>query len=409
MGFEDHQWVSGAFGLDAGRAATYSPERTVLAVIHHVTAATRLADVTPLLESDRRVQMVYTCAPSSVSPGWTGEYLARRGAMVIPWQQAVRTRFDLAIAASSGQLERLHAPVLRLPHGTGFNKYAKQWDGPGRRTGRELYGMERAVLVYRGRVIPAAMVVPTTRDLLRLRRACPEAAEVAVVCGDPAFDRLIASLAWRERYRQALGVQDRILIAVSSTWGPASLLQRCPDLLTRLTRQLPPDLYRVAATIHPNVWAWSGRRQVRAWFADSTRRGLILVPPEEGWRAVLVAADYVVGDHGSATCYAAAIERPVILASSPGGEVDPASTSARLSRMAPLLRSIDALETQLEETAARWTPARHRQIRGLVTDAPGRSGELIRSLMYRLLNLTEPEQEPVLRPVPDPEPLATLE
>lgn len=408
MAFEDDQWVSGAFGLDSRRAATYSPERTVLAVIHHMTAATRLADITPLLESDRRVQMVYTCAPS-VSPGWTGEYLARLGAMVIPWQQAIRTRFDLALAAAWGQLERLHAPVIRLPHGTGFSKYAQPWDGSGPQAGRELYGMERAVLVYRGRVIPAAMVVATRRDLGRLRRACPEAADVGVVGGDPAFDRLTASLASRERYRQALGVQDKILIVVSSTWGPASLLQRYPDLLARLTSQLPPDIYRVAAIVHPNVWAWSGRRQVRAWLADSVRRGLILVPPEEGWRAILVAADYVVGDHGSTTCYAAAIGRRVLLASAPGAEVDPASLSARLSRIAPLLQSVDSFEAQLEEATARWTPARHREIRGLVTDAPGRSGELIRSLMYRLLNLTEPDHEPVLRPVPDPEPLAVLE
>jgi hypothetical protein len=69
MSYDDERWVLGPFGLGARRAATYLPERTVLTVVHHMTAATRLADITPLLECDRRIQMIYTCPPTSVSPG----------------------------------------------------------------------------------------------------------------------------------------------------------------------------------------------------------------------------------------------------------------------------------------------------------------------------------------------------
>jgi hypothetical protein len=410
MSHDDERWVLGPFGLGARRAATYLPERTVLTVVHHMTAATRLADITPLLECDRRIQMVYTCPPASMSPGWVSEYLARLGAVVIGWQQATQMRFDLAIAASHGGLERLHAPVLSVLHGAGFNKYAKRWDGPGpEAAGREMYGMERAVLVYRGRVIASALVVPTRRDLGRLRRACPEAAPVAVMAGDPAFDRLAASLGSRARYRRALGVQDRVLVAVSSTWGPGSLLAARPDLLARLTRELPRETYQVAAIVHPGVWAWSGRRQLQAWLAESMRDGLILVPPEEGWRAILAAADYVIGDHGSVTCYAAAIGRPVLLASFPDEELDPASTVACLGRIAPRLRSRGPIEPQLAEAAAAWTPSLHRMIRVRVTSVPGQSARLIRALMYRMMNLAEPAAEPVVRPVPAPEPLAILD
>jgi hypothetical protein len=410
MSTEDTRWAIGPFGLDAGRAATYSPERIILAVVHHMTAATRLADIMPLLESDRRIQTIYTCAPSSMCSGWTGEHLARLGAVVIPWQQAAQLRFDLAVAASYGQLERLHAPVLHVPHGMGFAKYAKRWDGTGPRTRRrEMYGMERAVLLYRGRVIPSAMAVPTARDLALLRQGCPEAAEVAEVTGDPGFDRLLYSLNNRERYRRVLGVTDRTLVAVSSTWGPGSLLSRHPDLPSRLTRLLPPDSYRVAAIAHPSVWAWTGRRQVRAWLGDAVRDGLLLVPPEEGWRAVLAAADVVVGDHGSVTCYAAAAGKRVLLASLPEEELHPASASARLGGIAPRLCAADPVIPQIAEAAAAWTSARHRKMRELVTDVPGRSGELLRSLMYRMLNLAEPEDPPLVPPVPDPRPLPPLE
>lgn len=126
------------------------------------------------------------------------------------------------------------------------------------------------------------------------------------------------------------GSRGRKVVAVSSTWGPGSLL-RCPDLLPRLAAELPTDSYQLVGIVHPEVWSWHGRRQVRAWLADSMRRGLILIPPEEGWRAVLAAADVVIGDQGSVTCYAAAIGRPVLLASFPQQELDPASAVAGLA------------------------------------------------------------------------------
>ncbi|MGH3171725.1 MAG: hypothetical protein ACRDN0_38430, partial [Trebonia sp.] len=101
--------------------------------------------------------------------------------------------------------------------------------------------------------------------------------------------------------------------------------------------------------------------------------------------------------------------RPVLLASLPDEELDPSSAVTRLGRLAPCLRAGEPVLPQLGSAVATWTPAKHRQMRELVTDAPGRSGELVRSLMYRMLNLAEPEQPPVVLPVPDPEPLLPLE
>jgi hypothetical protein len=189
--------------------------------VHNLTAATRLADIVPLLESDRRVQVVFTGAPASLTPVMPAEvrdFLHRVNGVVVPWQQAVQSRWDLAVVAADGSLERLHAPVLSVPHGIGYNKYAIRWDGPGPRVPSELFGLERSAVVYRGRVIPAAIAVSTRRNLARLTRACPEAAPVAVVAGDPCCDRLVASLPHREAFREALGVGDRKLVAVSSTW-----------------------------------------------------------------------------------------------------------------------------------------------------------------------------------------------
>src|SRR4051812_47260898 len=113
------EWVTGPFGLNAVRGTTVQGQRTVLAVAHNLTSATRLAEVLPLVESDRRVQVAYTQVPMSVNRGGLGDFLHGLGGLLMPWEQAIRTRFDLAIAASSGGLERLHAPIMTLPHGSG--------------------------------------------------------------------------------------------------------------------------------------------------------------------------------------------------------------------------------------------------------------------------------------------------
>jgi hypothetical protein len=402
-------WEHGPFGLDARRGQTVRYQRTVLVVVHTVTAATRLVDVVPMLEADLRVQVVFTCAPSALISGGVAEFLDRLGGVVVPWQQATQARFDLAIAASDGLLEWVHAPVMTMLHGTGYNKYPVRWDGDGMLVRREAAGPESSRLICHGRTIASAIVLPTQQQVERLRRSCPEAADIAVVAGDPCYDRLAASMPARETYRRALGVGERTLVTVSSTWGSGSLLRGRPGLLAELIERLPPSRYRVAAIIHPGVWHWHGPRQVQAWYADCMRRGLILVPPEEGWRAILAASDIVVGDHGSVTCYAAAAGIPVMLASHANGEVEPGSPVAILGKLAPRLRPGLPYPAQIEHAVSAWPQERHDMIRALVTDVPGRSASIIRSAMYRLMKLPEPVVGPQMRLVPMPRPVSSIE
>jgi hypothetical protein len=399
------EWVYGPFGLDAARGRTFRCERTVLVVVHTVTAGTRLADVVPMLESDPRIQVVFTQAPSSMISGGVREFLGRLGGVTIPWRQAAGERFDLAVAAWDGLLEQLHAPVLTLSHGAGSGKYMARWEGCGPDAPREASAPAPARLLYRGRVIPSGIIVPTRRQLAQLRQCCPEADEVAVVGGDPCFDRLAASLPRRDSYRQAVGVTGRRLVVVSSTWGPGSLLERSPGLLPRLMDELPAREYRVAAVIHPNAWHWHGIRQLRGWYAESVRRGLVLIPPEDGWRAVLAAADLVLGDHGSVTCYGAGAGVPVLLASFPDEHIDPGSPVARLGRIAGRLRLDEPAGPQAGKAMADWLPQSSAAVRAEITDVPGQSAGIIRSVMYRLMGLAEPGTVPEVRPVAVPEPV----
>jgi hypothetical protein len=193
-------------------------------------------------------------------------------------------------------------------------------------------------------------------------------------------------------------------VVVSSTWTSQSAFGRHPDLFEQLTAELPPDQYRVVALLHPNIWCNHGAWQVRAWLADCVRAGLVLVPPEEGWRAALVAADVVIGDYGSVTQYASAIGTPVLLAAAPDDDLLPGSPAAEVKRIAPQLRMDCPLLFQVQLATDALTPS--TGIAELLTSKPGQAGRILRHTMYQLLGLSEPPRGVRISAVSPPEPMA---
>src|SRR5262245_25312350 len=116
-----HDWRSVPVGPDSARWVTLQSQRIILIIIHTVTSGQRLLDVVQLLTADLRVQVVFTIAPDVFGNG-VPELLRHIGGVVLPWQQAVHEHFDLAIAAAYGGIEDVHAPLIVIPHGAGFNK-----------------------------------------------------------------------------------------------------------------------------------------------------------------------------------------------------------------------------------------------------------------------------------------------
>jgi hypothetical protein len=132
----DDTWVKVPVGLQAARWRTVQPARTVLVIVHTVTAATRLLDILPAFDSDLRVQLVFTSPEVSAVRAGVTEVLAGLGAATIPWAQALQTEFDLAIAAAhSGNLHEVNAPLVLLSHGIGYTKKSpgSRVPGPGSR------------------------------------------------------------------------------------------------------------------------------------------------------------------------------------------------------------------------------------------------------------------------------------
>ncbi|WP_238845261.1 hypothetical protein [Nocardia terpenica] len=264
-----------------------------------------------------------------------------------------------------------------------------------------MFGLSQEWLLYNGRPIASALVLGHESELARLRALTPAAAGIGVVAGDPAFDRMLVSRHLRMHYRQALDVAPhQKLIVVCTTWSDRSLLGTWPTLFRELTACLPRDEYRIVGLVHPNVWHGHGTLQVNTWLDDARRAGLTLIGPTEGWQAVLLAADLIVGDHGATTCYGAAEDLPVLLGTFPDSDVAPGSVGELLGALATRLNRHETLRTQIEYAMQRHRPGHFAPIRDLMTSCPGEAIERLRALCYRHMRLSVPATAPVTPVIP---------
>ncbi|MRH91657.1 hypothetical protein GFY24_30175 [Nocardia sp. SYP-A9097] len=105
---------------------TVQSVRTILVVVHTITAWNRLADILAVFDSDRRIQIVFTFPDVSNVTGDVERQLADAGGISIPWQRAISQKFDLAISVHhSGELHCISAPLAVLSHGIGYTKIPK--------------------------------------------------------------------------------------------------------------------------------------------------------------------------------------------------------------------------------------------------------------------------------------------
>ncbi|MFE6747025.1 hypothetical protein ACFVGM_14315 [Kitasatospora purpeofusca] len=376
-------------------------DKEVLVVVHSVVYGQRLRDAHALLDADPRVRVRFTVAPHTFNRG-AAEHVRRLDGTVLPWAEAVRERFDLVLAAGSQGLEQVRGPMVRLPHGARHIKLSQTGVG----AGRTVSGLGPEYLVWQGRLVPAAYALAHEDDRTELGRGCPEALPIAEVVGDGCHDRIAAALPHRERYRTALGLRpDERLVLVCSTWGSGALFTRFDGLLPRLAAELPRRDHRVVLLVHPNVSAAHGARPLRSRVATATGGAVTVLGPQDDWRPLLVAADAVIGDHGSVTLYGTMTDAPIMLAEYPHHAVNPRSPGALLARTAPTLGPARPLSVQLDDAARKYHRADYAAIAARISSEPGRFDRRMRRLLHRVLGLDESAPVPAPTALPLPAPL----
>ncbi|MFJ2816612.1 hypothetical protein [Streptomyces sp. NPDC087294] len=387
-------------GRDAHRWSTFPGERTLVVAARTVTSTVRALETLPLLvRGDPRVTVVFAHDPTSAFGSGVLDLLHHAGCRVMPWEQLGHIAPDLILSASENiDVPEGDCPVLVLPHGVGFQKLVPDSRSPHER----LSGVVPDSLLESGR---AWLAVSHPAQEEQLLAAHPKAAGRTLLVGDPCFDELTTSRPRRKAYREALGVTEhQRLVMISSTWGPTSLLGRHPDLLPNLIARLPYDEYRVGAIVHPNVWSAHGSWQIRTLQAAALDAGLLLMPTVHAWRPALVAADVLVGDHGSVTLYGAAAGTPLLLATF-GGDAVPGTAVHDLAAVAPRLDPRGDLRRQVEDVVREHPPERYAAVAAQAFAEPGQALARLRTALYRLLKLPEPTSSPptaLVLPVPDP-------
>ncbi|WP_424187796.1 hypothetical protein ACOBQX_08295 [Actinokineospora sp. G85] len=350
-----------------------------------------MLEVQDLFRSDPRFGFVYALSDTSRFPDGVKRLLRRAGvARIVPWSALPEQEYHLLLTASEHiDFTTTKGPVVLLPHGVGFNK--RFADG-------ELAGLPPVAVLRERRV---HIVLSHPDQVTQLLAECPEADGNLVITGDTTFDRLVASLPLRARYRRRLGVEDERLVVVASTWGVDAAVGKRPELPMRLLAKLPYDRYRVCLVAHPNLWTVHGRRDLEVLFADELDAGMLLLPPDSGWHAALVAADVVVTDHGSLGLYAAALGKSLVL-TDPSAEIEPGTPVADLQHLIPRLDVTADLRAQIDNALPLED---HRALADRVFANQGRAHEHLQDLIYRLLG-TAPTQPPALHRAPDPAPVA---
>ncbi|WP_051179776.1 hypothetical protein [Nocardia concava] len=384
--------------LDDPAWETFSAnEFVVLVVARTLTSAYRLLEAVEWFRDDFRIRLVFTADATSAFSSGVLDLLGSSGVRLVDWEQVrARTfRYHLVLTASENiDFDALDAHAVLLPHGLGFNKLVPSGEGADR-----LAGLPPTRALRAGKVT-VALSHPEQRD--QLLTANPETAGHTAIVGDPTFDRLHASRALRHRYRESLGTGDRTLVAVASTWGKQSLIGRRPSLPAELLAAIDADSYQVVLVLHPNVWARYGKLQIELWLSSALAAGLILMPPESGWQAALIASDQVISDHGSLALFAAALDRPLLLAGR-APETVPGTPTDDLAKAVPTLLSGTDLRPQLESARQSHRPGSYAHITDRVFSHVGDATRNMRNLLYRELGATPPSHPNPLARIPIPQ------
>ncbi|MFF2655586.1 translation initiation factor 2 [Streptomyces sp. NPDC058045] len=357
----------------------------------------RLLDTLPVFAGDPRITRLFTLIPGSDFAADALAALDAVGGRSVPWAEACAHTHDLVIAASpKGDVLRLRGPHLRLPHGAGFNKSIPEEGSQDSASGLDPHHLLPREHPTGGTTVHA---LAHPGQLTRLATAAPEAARRARVIGDPTLDRLLASRSHRDAYRTALGTGPRRLIALTSTWGPDSLLARRPSLPAELAAHLPYDGYQLALIVHPNEHSLLGAFELGERLAPAVDAGLVTAAAYQEWAAVLVAADVLITDHGSSALYYAAVgDRPVVGVHRGGAELIPGTPMHQLLAQVPQLGTP---ETVCEAVAA-YPPGAGPAAARAAFAARGEALHRLRVEAYRLLELDLPRHPVAPTPLPRP-------
>jgi hypothetical protein len=380
----------------------FDDTRAGLVVVHTIPSAARLWPIYCMLaQVNPGVVWDFVVAPDRYNEP-VHRFLSDRSVVVVPWDDLVKGdqhRYGVALAAARDGLELLKMPVIQMAHGALREKWTPLSAGAGVEVPRARYGTGVDFGTHQGRTV-ASHLVQAHRD--EVAALDPQLRSIARTLGDPVVDQLDGHLGMRDSFRTDLGIgRDQRLIVVTSTAGRHCLWRDWPELLHSLVTDLPQHRYQVIAILHAHLWYAFGE-DLRYALRPSLREGLRVVHPDDDWPVPVIAADWVLGDHGSAFHYAARSPAALLTAAFHRPSVYPGTARSELGQLVPSLSPTDQIEARLDEVAHPDVRKRYAHAGERLSSEPGAFAANLRSLVHDVLGVREPTVPACLPPLEVP-------
>jgi hypothetical protein len=362
---------------------TLKIHRYLLVVIRTHTSMDRVFELLEVVGEGINIAIKFVLDVGSKFAREVADKVRELGAELIEWAEAKQLHWDAIFAAhvdhQLADLCEFSGKLFVVPHGVGYNR--KRLISTGGMPGAA--GLSAHELTHDGKVFPALIGLSSSEQRTRL---CPEALGREIVIGDLVRDKLIENRWKRRHFRRLLGIGKRKLIVVSSTWGPWSTFATQKEIITRLVADLPSDEYAVALVLHPNIWYGSSAYELRVQLRNELDSGLLIIDHLR-WQGALIAADLVIGDHGSCTAYAVAMGLPVLIAACGSEELDEDSPLAALHADLPRLDATKSLRDQVDEALRDHVPGRWKHHTDKLFELPGEGLKAAANALRGLMDL----------------------
>lgn len=377
-------------------------DRYLLVVVRTHTSLDRVLELLEVIGQGVSLAIKFVIDAGSSFAREVSEKLRALGAQEMTWEGARNVRWDAILAAHAdnqlAELTELSGNLFLIPHGIGYNR--KRLASTGGRPGPA--GLSSHELTAGGKVFPALVGLSSSEQRSRM---CEEARGRGIVIGDLVLDKLVAHVHQKPYFQEDLKIGNRKLIVVSSTWGKWSAYATQREIITRLVADLPSDEYAVALVLHPNIWWGESEYEIKVHLRDALDSGLLLID-HTTWQSAIVAADLVVGDHGSVTCYAACMGLPVLVVADGSAELDEESPLAELHAALPRISVSEPLRERVERTLAEHDPAHWESYTDKLFELPGQGLEMAANALLGLMGLPPLTESPRLRDVEAPKVVA---
>lgn len=376
-------WIGPAFGSLIRWCAAGRDRRRVLFVIQNIVALDYAACVIDLLREDSSIDLSVTddkLYRRNMAPAALKEVCSTRYVNIV---SALFQRWDLVVYLNHPwQLGIWFAPFLRkvyINHGlsTGKINNSEAQDG--------IYGATRVLRPF-GSPFYTKMFAASWCEREQALLETPSLKGRVVVTGFLRADLLEQRKNDRDEIRRRLGFQDSdIVVHVISTWGSDSLEQTLGDALRDACEELSHK-FRFVVSLHPRHDHFGDTRgRPRADIASAWRRLGGVVGEGADWEEHVLAGDIAIADHSSLCMYYVVLGKPLVLTPVARRAYRDNGMFGKLRSVAPTLRSLDDLESQLRQSLELVSPDAMQSLRLDLRSYPGRAAQRFQEELASLL------------------------